>query len=61
MATYNQNNQPIITCGSPATTHLCADLKQIKNGATWDIKLRSNNEVIDTVATLHPDIEEEII
>lgn len=60
MATLNEQGKPIITCGNPATTHLCADLKQIKVGTYWEIRKRSDDEIIDTVATIHPDIEEEI-
>lgn len=61
MATYNEQNQKLITCGAQGNTYLCADLKQVKttiNGATfYDIKRRSDNAVLDTVAIEHPDLE----
>lgn len=61
MTTFNNDDEPIITCGIEGKTYLCADLKQVQKGSVYEIKLKSDNSVIDTVAMKHPDIEEEII
>lgn len=60
MTTFNDNNEPIITCGTEGRTYLCSDLKQIQKGSVYEIRERSDNTLVDTVALKHPDIDEEI-
>lgn len=64
MATLDSEDRPIITCGSTGDTYLCSDLKQVRRviagGSVYDIKKRSDNALVDTVAMKHPDIAEEV-
>lgn len=61
MATIDDDGNPIIACGPEGKVYLCSDLKQVQKGSVYEIRKKSDNTLVDTVALKHPDIEEEVV